>query len=224
MADVRLGRAAAGLVVAMAACAQEPRVAAPAWNAATEVRPPVPRCIRLALTVALDRSGSMTGEPLTQAVAAARAALAALTRDDCAAVVTFDTQASLVLPMRVVDDPRAMGRELDRITAGGGTSFRPALELARAESERAPAARRRLVVLVSDGQSARELELVSLVTDMAAHGTVVTSVALGRDADARLLGDLSDAGGGRLYRTQDPASLPRILTREVDVVLHPQPP
>jgi hypothetical protein len=53
---------------------------------------------------------------------------------------------------------------------------------------------------------------------MLSEAITVTTVGLGDGADADLLRSLADAGGGRYHNVPDPNSLPRIFTRETELV------
>ena len=53
---------------------------------------------------------------------------------------------------------------------------------------------------------------------MAAEDITVTTVGLGGGVDESLLRMISDVGGGRFYKVLDPQSLPRIFTRETEMV------
>jgi hypothetical protein len=46
----------------------------------------------------------------------------------------------------------------------------------------------------------------------------VTTVGLGKSADAELLRSIADSGGGRYHEVPDPNSLPRIFTREAELI------
>ena len=46
----------------------------------------------------------------------------------------------------------------------------------------------------------------------------LTTVGLGADVDANLLRAMSDLGGGRYYGVNDPSQLPRVFTKETELV------
>ncbi|HMP08153.1 MAG TPA: hypothetical protein PJ982_17530, partial [Lacipirellulaceae bacterium] len=68
-----------------------------------------------ALSIVIDRSGSMDGEKLAMSKAAAIAAVRTLGRRDLASVVSFDSEAYHVAPIQRVDDGRALARRIDGI-------------------------------------------------------------------------------------------------------------
>jgi hypothetical protein len=53
---------------------------------------------------------------------------------------------------------------------------------------------------------------------MTAEGMTISTVGLGSGVDEGLLRSISDLGGGRFYKVTDPQSLPRVFTRETEMV------
>src|SRR5689334_25414031 len=76
----------------------------------------------LDLVAAIDRSGSMAGEPLAAVLAAVDRLLRLLGPDDRIAVVTFDDEVDTVLPL-LHHDPRSARHAVARIVSGGSTNL-----------------------------------------------------------------------------------------------------
>ena len=76
----------------------------------------------LDVVVVLDRSGSMSGEPLESVTAATAQLLRLAGPDDRMAVVAFDDEVQLVLPL-AHHDPDAASRTVRGIEAGGSTNM-----------------------------------------------------------------------------------------------------
>jgi hypothetical protein len=106
--------------------------------------------------------------------------------------------------------------DIARIQAGGGTEIFPALDTAY-QALSTTRARRKHVVLLTDGQAPQN-GIRDLVQAMSAEEITVTTVGLGGGVDESLLRMVADVGGGRFYRVADPQSLPRIFTRETEMV------
>ena len=53
---------------------------------------------------------------------------------------------------------------------------------------------------------------------MVAESITVTTVGLGADVDDQLLSLIADFGGGRYHKVPDPESLPKIFTREAEMI------
>jgi Mg-chelatase subunit ChlD len=168
----------------------------------------------------VDRSGSMSGAPLTWAKRAASAAVDQLSDTDCAGVIVFDSVATPTVPLAPTagaDRSRTTRRLLDAVEAGGGTELLAALDLAHAELRRAPGSRRRHVLLLTDGQ-APSGGLAGRVGAMSRDGITVSTVGLGSGVDADLLRTLARAGGGRFEAVSDPSALVDVFKREIEAV------
>ena len=72
------------------------------------------------------------------------------------------------------------------------------------------------LIVLSDGQSAAA-DFGGLIRRMTKDKITVSTVAIGRDADVRLMRDISRWGRGRFYFTEDPQSIPRIFTLEAQL-------
>jgi len=106
--------------------------------------------------------------------------------------------------------------DIARIQAGGGTEIFPALDAAY-QALSTTRAKKKHVILLTDGQAPKP-GIRDLVQAMAAENITVTSVGLGGGVDEELLRMISEVGGGRFYKVADPQALPRIFTRETEMV------
>jgi Ca-activated chloride channel family protein len=170
----------------------------------------------VAMSLVIDRSGSMTGLPIEMAKAACRATVETLRGDDLVEVIAFDSQpkrAVKLQPARYVNRIRA---EVATIQPGGGTAIFPALDAAYQDIS-VVQARKKHVILLTDGRADSD-GIRDLVGAMIAEGITVTTVGLGDGADADFLRLIADAGGGRYHHVPDPNSLPRIFTRETEMI------
>jgi len=79
------------------------------------------------------------------------------------------------------------------------------------------AAKRKHMILLSDGE-APIAGIKELVQEMVSEGMTASAVALGEDADKNLMQMVAAAGGGRFYFVKDPNTLPRIFTKEAELV------
>jgi Ca-activated chloride channel homolog len=170
----------------------------------------------VAMTLVIDHSGSMNGLPLEMAKQAARATADTLAADDLLEVIVFDSQPTRVVRMTPAKHSARIQNDIARIQAGGGTEIFPALDAAY-QGLSTTRAKRKHVVLLTDGQAPQN-GIRDLVQAMAAEEITVTTVGLGAGVDETLLRMISDVGGGRFYKVNDPQSLPRIFTRETEMV------
>lgn len=170
----------------------------------------------VAMSLVIDRSGSMTGLPIEMAKAACRATVETLGPDDLVEVVAFDSQPKRFVKMQPARYSSRIQNELATIQPGGGTAIFPALDAAYQDIS-VVQARKKHVILLTDGRADSD-GIRDLVGSMIAEGITVTTVGLGDGADADFLRLIAEAGGGRYHHVPDPNSLPRIFTRETEMI------
>ena len=170
----------------------------------------------VAMVLVIDRSGSMSGLPLEMAKAAAKATADTLSPEDLLEVVAFDSQPTRIVKMTPAKHRARIQNDIARIQPGGGTEIFGALDAAY-QALTVTRARRKHVILLTDGQAPPN-GIRDLVQAMTAEGITVSSVGLGAGIDETLLRMISDIGGGRFYKVIDPQSLPRVFTRETEMV------
>ena len=170
----------------------------------------------VALSLVIDRSGSMSGQPLEMAKAAAKAAVDVLQPDDLVEVIAFDQVATRFVKMTSAKRKGRIASDIARIQPGGGTEIFPALEAAFQDLS-VTQARKKHVILLTDGK-APTAGIRDVTQAMAAEAITVTTVGLGADVDDALLTMIKDLGGGRYHKVPEPAQLPKIFTTETEVV------
>jgi Mg-chelatase subunit ChlD len=106
----------------------------------------------IALVIAIDRSYSMKGRKMEYAKEAARAALDLLEEQHQFAVVAFDSQPYVAVPMHQVRSKRKAEAQISRIQASGQTNIYPALGIVYRMLRKADA-RTKHVILLSDGDT-----------------------------------------------------------------------
>lgn len=171
----------------------------------------------VAMALIIDRSGSMTGPRIEMAKEACVATLSTLRPDDLIEVIAFDSDAERYVNLQPVRYRGRIQSEIQRIQAGGGTEIFPALDLAYQDLSVAQA-RKKHAVLLTDGQSSSTQNIVELAQAMLAESITVTTVGLGTEINMELLRAIADAGGGRFHHAPDEQSLPKIFTRETELV------
>jgi Ca-activated chloride channel homolog len=170
----------------------------------------------VAMALVIDRSGSMTGLPIEMAKAACRATVETLRGDDLVEVIAFDSQPKRFVKLQPARYVNRIRGEIATIQPGGGTAIFPALDAAYQDIS-VVQARKKHVILLTDGRADSD-GIRDLVGAMIAEGITVTTVGLGDGADADFLRLIADAGGGRYHHVPDPNSLPRIFTRETEML------
>jgi Ca-activated chloride channel homolog len=170
----------------------------------------------VAMALIIDRSGSMTGLPMEMAKAACVATLSALQPDDMLEVIAFDSTPQRYVKLQPARYRSRIQTDVERIQPGGGTEIFPALDMGYQDLS-VVRARRKHVILLTDGQAAHQ-GIRELVQAMVASSITVTTVGLGEGVNQELLRTIADAGGGRFHFVPDPNSLPKIFTRETEMI------
>ncbi len=170
----------------------------------------------VALSLVIDRSGSMAGLPLEMAKAACSATVGTLQGDDLVEVIAFDQEPTRYVKLQPARYRSRIQNDIMRIASSGGTDFFPALDMAYQDISVAQA-RKKHVILLTDGR-AETPGVRDLVQAMLAESITVTTVGLGDGADGELLRMIAESGGGRYHFAPDPNSLPRIFTREAELI------
>jgi len=170
----------------------------------------------VAMALVIDRSGSMTGLPMEMAKAACRATVETLQGDDMIEVIAFDSTPQRYVKMQPARYRSRIQNDIARIQPGGGTEIFSSLDMAYQDLS-VVQARKKHVVLLTDGQAPVQ-GIKDLATGMLAEAITVTTVGLGEGVNQELLRSVADAGGGRFHLVPDPNSLPKIFTRETELI------
>jgi len=170
----------------------------------------------VAMALVIDRSGSMTGLPLAMAKEACAATLTALSPNDLLEVIAFDSQPTRVVHLQPARFRAAIQSALVTIQPGGGTEIFPSLDMAYQDLA-GTEARKKHIVLLTDGNAPSE-GIYDLAVAAFAEGITLTTVGLGQQTNRELLTMIAEAGGGRYHAAEDPTSLPRIFTREAELL------
>ncbi|HUP71840.1 MAG TPA: VWA domain-containing protein [Acidimicrobiales bacterium] len=173
----------------------------------------------LDLVAVIDRSGSMAGAPLAAVLAAVDRLIRLLGEDDRLAVVAFDNQVDLVLPL-MRHDPRVARRAVARITEGGSTNLSggwlKGVEIL--QGGRAEAVRR--VLLLTDGRANVGIvdsgQLSTLAAQSAGQGVTTTTIGFGNHFDEDLLRAMADAGHGNARWAEGPDEAAGVFLDEFD--------
>ncbi|MCA9581648.1 MAG: VWA domain-containing protein [Myxococcales bacterium] len=147
------------------------------------------------VTVVLDRSGSMAGEPLAQAKQAIRQILGHLRKGDRFNLVSFDdgAEVSYAEPQMATRTLREeVGIHLDRVQSGGGTNIAGALR--KAMDAQAKERRLRFILLITDGQSDAQAALAEARNNHA--DARIYTIGLGHGVDRALLSRIADESRG----------------------------
>ena len=180
------------------------------------------RMAKVAMVVALDRSGSMSASAgdVTKMDLADRAALEVfrmLKPDDLFGLLAVDSASHVVMPLNKVSSFRNAERTICSIESMGGGIYTYTALFDATKMLMDSTAQVRHLILFADASDAEEpgkyRELLAKVT---AAGITVSAIGLGTadDCDADFLTDVAMRGGGQIYFTDRADDLPRIFAED----------
>lgn len=175
------------------------------------------------LVLVLDRSGSMSGDPLRAVREAAARVIRTMGPDDRVAVVAFDDEVSLVLPLARHIGSAESATAVRQIRSGGSTNLSggwlKGFELL-GSNPRPEAVRR--IVLLTDGHANAGLrsidELGPIVRDACGQGITTSCIGFGEGHDERFLAGLADSGGGDDYWCEGPDQANAVFANELGLL------
>lgn len=177
------------------------------------------------LSLVIDRSSSMRGPRLKQAIDAAQELLGRLGPKDRLSIVGFDANASVICePGPVTPERRAsMQKTLDSLQSGVGTNLGAALRmganLIKTSFVRNSISR---VLLLTDGQASVGVtdhdRLSAMSEAIFKSGVAVTTMGLGQGYDDELLIEMASRGQGGYYYLASPGDIPAAFGRELEGV------
>lgn len=170
----------------------------------------------VAMALVIDRSGSMSGAPMEMAKAACSATVSTLQADDQVEVIAFDSEPQRFVKLQPVRYRSRIQNDIQRIEPSGGTEIFPALDMAYQDLS-VVQARKKHVILLSDGNAPAQ-GVRELAQAMIAESITLTTVGIGDGMASEFLRSIADAGGGRFHAVPDVNSLPRIFTRETELI------
>ncbi|MBF2034116.1 MAG: VWA domain-containing protein [Leptolyngbyaceae cyanobacterium T60_A2020_046] len=177
----------------------------------------------LNLGLVLDHSGSMNGPPLTMVKAAASSLIDQLTPQDTIAIVVFDHQAKVLVPLQPVTNAEIIKGKISTLKPSGGTAIDEGLRLGIEECAQGKQGRVSHLLLLTDGENEhgdndRCLKLAQLAAN---YNLTLHALGFGDHWNQDVLENIADAGGGALSYIETPdfavAEFNRLLARAQSV-------
>ena len=174
----------------------------------------------MAIAYVIDHSSSMSSagnakSKLDVAKDATEKAMENMREIDEIGVLAFDDTYGWAVPLQKLTDTDAVLEKIDGINIGGGTSIYPAVKEAVAKLKKSDATLKH-IILLSDGEDGFPFsKYKDILENMKAENITLSTVAVGEDADNKLMTNLSEAGEGRFYQASEDTDLPRIFAQEV---------
>lgn len=172
------------------------------------------------LSIVIDRSRSMEGRRLDNALSAARGMVRRLRDGDTVSVVTYNTETSVVVPATVLD---RRSRDdvlfaLRGIEARGHTCISCGVEAGLDAMGRRPGVSRML--LLSDGEANTGIRDVPgferLAERARTRDVAISTIGVDVDYNERVMFAVARSSNGRHYFVEDERGLPRIFDEELE--------
>jgi Ca-activated chloride channel family protein len=176
------------------------------------------------LAIVIDRSGSMSGEPLTEAVRCAKHVIDQLEPTDSVALIAFDDRVKTLVPCQPIGNRLALHSALASIRPGGSTNLHggwlAGMEALKAGAKDAVLAR---VILLSDGVAnvgamTGTEEIATLCASAAEEGFSTSTYGLGTGFNEDLMVEMGRKGRGNHYYGDTAADLFEPFATEFDFI------
>ncbi|NER27870.1 MAG: VWA domain-containing protein [Symploca sp. SIO1C4] len=178
----------------------------------------------LNLSLVIDRSGSMAGQPLRYAIQAAQKLVEYLTPEDFLAVIIYDDTPETIIPSQPVKDKAAIKSRLGKVRAGGCTNLSGGwlMGCEQVQSQLNSECLNR-VLLLTDGQANFGIidpkVLTNTARKQAYQGIITTTLGFGTHFNEDLLIDMANAAGGNFYFIQSPDDASDVFRIELESLL-----
>jgi len=163
------------------------------------------------LAIVVDRSGSMDGQPLTEALRCVEHIASHLTPQDALSLVVYDHKVDVLLPLQPMRSMDAVRQALTAVDSGGSTDLHGGWLAGAQQLEGGQDQVISRVMLLSDGQAnhgvTEQDQIEAECRQWLARGVTTTTVGLGRGFNEDLMIGMARAGGGQNYYGQTAADL-----------------
>ena len=164
---------------------------------------------KLNLSLVLDRSGSMGGTPLRQAIKAAQELVGEMTDNDLLSVVIYDDDVETIVPHAKATDKKAIQQRIGNVRAGGCTNLAGGwLEGIKHVKQHAKPDEVNRVLLLTDGQANMGITdpavLKKTSGEKAREGVVTTTLGFGSGFNEDLLIGMAREAEGNFYFIETP--------------------
>lgn len=173
------------------------------------------------LSLVLDRSGSMSGSPIRNAINAAQQLVEYLTPEDYLSVVIYDDVAETLLPPQLVEDQANIKKALGKIRTRGITNLSGGwlmgCDLVKSQQTSEKLNR---VLLLTDGLANRGITepqvLIKTAKEKAEAGIITTTLGFGNRFNEDLLIGIADAAEGNFYFIQSADDAANVFSIEME--------
>jgi VWFA-related protein len=158
----------------------------------------------LSVVLAIDRSGSMRGQPIKDALKAAKDFIKEMRGIDRVGLVSFDDHVTVI--SRPYADKGPLIKAIDKIKVGKDTALNDAIM--KSLQLLSPFTGRRAVVVLTDGKENRsKATRERTIQEAVRAGIPVITVGLGKEVAASALEAMAGGSGGRAFFAQESSEL-----------------
>lgn len=182
------------------------------------------RRLPLNVALAIDRSGSMEGEPLDYVKRACSYVIDLLEPNDILSVVVFEEQVDVLVPARRVVNKTLLKEHINRIEVGNTTNLYDGIvvgcqQVASVMSEGFV----NRVLVFTDGEPTAGIKdftsIVGQVAEQKSRGITVTALGFGPEYNEELMAGIARRSGGNYYYISRPELIPEIFRREFESLM-----
>jgi Ca-activated chloride channel family protein len=176
------------------------------------------------LSLVLDRSGSMSGEPLLHSKKACQFVAEQMDVTDLLSLVTFDNEVRTVISPTKVTHKDLIKQRIESIETGGTTNLSGGMiegaQHVRKGKEDGMVNR---VILLSDGHANEGVtdreKLFAIAKEYRSSGVGITTMGVGDGFDEELMEGIAENGGGNFYYIDKADDIPSIFNQELQGLL-----
>lgn len=174
------------------------------------------------LCLLIDRSGSMSGQPLQYAKEACGYVVDSLGEDDVLSIVCFDDRVEVIMPPRRVVNKELIKQHISPIQARGTTNIYEAIGAAGEQVGSVEMGVKRVILLTDGAPTAGPVDHGSIVgqaqkqTEMS---ITLSTLGFGVEYNEELLAGIARASRGSHYYISNPELIPEIFRSELGSIL-----
>jgi len=155
----------------------------------------------LNFSLVLDKSGSMSGDKIQRVKDAVKHVIDLVDDGDYISIITFDSSTRTRVKSQQAGGPsdrKSLKRQVDKLSAGGGTTMAPAMRAGLSEVKKhwSPSCVNR-VVLLTDGQTTGERGCKKEADKAAQDNIPIIALGIGTDWNENLLLEIGSKSGGQ---------------------------
>lgn len=178
----------------------------------------------LNLSLIIDRSASMEGQPLEYVKRACSYVVDLLEPNDILSVVTFEERVEVLMPARRVVNKQLVKEHINRIECGNTTNLYDGIAAGCSQVASVPGTGNvNRALLLTDGDPTAGIKdfssIVGLVAEQKSRGITITALGFGGEYNEELLAGIAKRAGGNYYYIARPELIPEVFRKELETLM-----